>query len=601
MEINKYPRAKQNRLYKTASSEYESSYEKARFSKSLVREEKSAQLNNDGKVIKGEIIDLRFQEVKIRLEPTGQVITAKIDGEVPLFIGQTAEFLISDKAEEQITLRYISTDNTPMHDIVHKALYASGLAISERNKSIVQELLNFQMPVDKNTILYLIKLSATYPDVGIRTLILMLKNQLTINPVNVAQFESYQKGMHRILTELNILKENIGTYLEDITSDIYNEFTMNTEISGDKSHISNTDNTKNNINTGIKEQSYTKDIEEKIITNDFDKSEDIMLIYKELLSILREGETAGHHYSPDTPIKYYLSDNELIKLHDTIRNILGDSDSNMVNYVNNLLTDNLVTLRELLNLFYNLYDKNQAWSLSDNIVLPAQLFEAFIGISDSLSGTDKEKLIYLLKENNYHKQITKAFHNRWTLSPKNLKEEIMERKFFRRLYEDLEKLKELTDTKLPESPNVKVSIEKLQDNLQFMRELNELFFYLQLPMRLTNQDVHGDLYVFTRKNKAYNTEQINVLLHLDMTNLGRVDIHMTMKNRLVNAIFYLEETSEQLMSRHLHELTDILQKKGYQFQVSTKVSSNKPDFITDILQGDTLDRTVSRYSFDIRA
>ena len=51
----------------------------------------------------------------------------------------------------------------------------------------------------------------------------------------------------------------------------------------------------------------------------------------------------------------------------------------------------------------------------------------------------------------------------------------------------------------------------------------------------------------------------------------------------------------------LHELIDSLQRKGYQFQASTKISDTKPDFITDILQDDTPNPGSHRYSFDIRA
>ena len=166
---------------------------------------------NENPIIRGEIIDLRYQEVKIRLEPSGQIINGKLSGDVPLSIGQTAEFVISDETDGQITLRYIPTGGSPMNDIIHKALYASGLTASERNIAIVQELLNYQMPVDKNTILQLIKFTSAYPDVSSASLILMHKNNLPINSGSIAQFEAYQKGMHQILNQLKLLTDSIMT------------------------------------------------------------------------------------------------------------------------------------------------------------------------------------------------------------------------------------------------------------------------------------------------------------------------------------------------------------------------------------------------------
>ena len=206
MEINDYS-LKHNRLHKLATSEYEASQAKT--------QQQSLKARSNASCHKREIIDLRYQEVTIRLEPSGQIITANVLGDLPLYIGQKAEFLIADDTKGQITLRYIESLSTPMYDIAHKALFASGLAVSERNLAIVKELLNYQMPVDKKTILKMIKLTGSYPDTEIKNLVLMLKKQLPITPNNIAQFEAYQMGRHQIITELNKLINNISLTLNN--------------------------------------------------------------------------------------------------------------------------------------------------------------------------------------------------------------------------------------------------------------------------------------------------------------------------------------------------------------------------------------------------
>ncbi len=166
----------------------------------------------------------------------------------------------------------------------------------------------------------------------------------------------------------------------------------------------------------------------------------------------------------------------------------------------------------------------------------------------------------------------------------------------------MEGLDKLTDSLNISNLDIKSTINRLQDNLQFIRELNDLFMYIQLPIRLKEQDVHGDLYVFTHKNhKHRETENLNVLLHLDMVHLGSMDIHMSMKNHQVNAVFFLEKSSEQIISQHLNELISLLNDKGYQLQAKTQISDSKPDFINDILQQDAPSSITHRYSFDIRA
>jgi hypothetical protein len=577
MEINKYPHSSnkthQNTIQKKAASEYEASQVKSQQIKPYGQDQRDLHLSKgDHTVIRGEIIDLRFQEVKIRLEPSNQVITARLSGEVSLSIGQIAEFIVSDEIDGLITLKYISSGNTQLNDILYKALYASGLTPSDRNLSIVQELLNYQMPVDKNTILNLIKLTSTYPDVNLTTLVLMYKNKLPINISNIAQFEAYQKGMHKVLSQLKQLTDNIG---DALISHVQDSTISDTNIDPDTINV--------NQELITKMEFQNTDIER---INDFDN--ELLHTYKELMTLLTQDEDTQRPITPDMVLKDILpvlSDEEIKILRDW------------------QLTDSSITIKELLTLIHDIYINDSKLQNTEINMLPFSIFEAFISISEDLAEYDFNKLISLLKSNVGREVITDAFHKRWTLEPDELTKKNKVREFFKRLDKDTEHLKRLSDDiKLLDTQDVRATINKLQDNLQFMRDLNELFIYLQLPMRLAEQDAHGDLYVFTRKNhKHQDSETLNVLLHLDMANLGPMDIHMYMKNHQVNAVFYLEKSSEYIIAQHLHELVDSLHEKGYQLQAKTKISDSKPDFIADILQQNTPNITTHRYSFDIRA
>lgn len=627
MEINDYPhsplqsnRSKHSRLHK-AASEYEASQVKSQLIKPQGREQSSVQINkNEHTIIKGEIVDLRYQEVKLRMEPSGQVVTARLSGEVPLSIGQTAEFSVSKERDGQITLRYISTGNTPMNDIIHKALYASGLAPSDRHLAIIKELLSFQMPVDKHTILQLIKLTATYPEISLTTLVLMHKNNLPINISNIAQFESYQMGMHQILSQLNDLIYNINSVFRDEVSVIDNSELIN--ISSASPAIQNNIPGRTDINNNAGSDDIidfnSKSLDDMITTDSgltmsdlsngdkYVPSNNSIHLYSQLLTILKDGESTADHITLDTTIRDILSDIELRQLQDSILNKPAETtpfNTATIENIKNQLSSGSMTLESLLTIVHDLYSNEGSQSLLENSKLPASILEGFIGVSDYLTGTDRGKLVYLLKDNIYKDYITEILHQRWTLSPEELTQDNKVKEFFRSLDDDMEQLSKLTiNSKQFDSHNVKTSINKLQDNLQFMRDLNELFLYLQLPIRLTKQDVHGDLYVFTRKNhKHSDSEKLNVLLHLDMANLGSTDIHLSMKNSQVNAVFYLDKSSEPIVAMHLNELTTTLSDKGYQFQAKTKISDNKPDFINDILQQNTPTSDTHRYSFDIRA
>jgi hypothetical protein len=608
MEINEY-RPKQAK-YHNAASEYEESQIKSQQIKQTGQEQKPVQISKNGQsVIKGEIIDIRYQEVKIRMEPRGQVITARLSGDLPLSIGQTAEFVVADETDGLITLRYIPSGNTPVNDIIHKALSASGLSASERNMTIVESLLNYQMPVDKKTILQFIKLTAAYPDVNVSTLVLMHKNKLQINIGNIAQFEAYQRGNHQLLSQLKSLIDYMSFFPSDMikdTEDIMKGsrntgLSLNDSLSSKVDSITQGNHQTDNINTDSITSGFTK--LSSINSGNINSLHDIDL-YGELLALLIDKDSKPEYLSPDSTLGHILPAKDLMNLSDTIL-----KDLSKVSYYSNeqltdiqiQLSDGSMPLEGLLNIIYDLYGDKSLPLISDNNMALLHVFEAFISSSSQLSSGDSKKLIHLLKSDSYRDIITEALHQRWTLGPRDLTEENKVKEFYKRLDKDMAHLDKLTES-FRMSSEVKTSINKLQDNLQFMKDLNNLFLYLQLPIRFKEQDVHGDLYVFTRKNqKHYDTERLNVLLHLDMTHLGSVDIHLFMSNRQVKAIFYLEKSSEQLIAKNMHELIDVLNDKGYQLEASTQVSDSKPDFINDILQNDAPSSNTHRYSFDIRA
>jgi hypothetical protein len=321
-----------------------------------------------------------------------------------------------------------------------------------------------------------------------------------------------------------------------------------------------------------------------------------MDFHKELLPLLMGEKGRPEQILPGTIIGNILNANELTKLKEILLDridILSGYSGESVDSIRAQLSDSSMTLESLLSMVDYLYDDESSQLPTVKNILSPKLISSFISMSDLLPIADRENKDI----------ISETLHSRWTMKPNDLTKENKDKEFFRSLYKDMEHLDKLTDSlKISRPSDFRTSINKLQDNLQFMRALNELFLYLQLPIRLTGHDAHGDLYVFTRnKHKQNHSELINVLLHLDMVNLGSIDIHISMKDSQINAIFYVEKDSELIISQNLHELVDSLRDKGYQLHAKTKVSESKPDFIADILQHNTSASNTHRYSFDIRA
>ena len=107
----------------------------------------------------------------------------------------------------------------------------------------------------------------------------------------------------------------------------------------------------------------------------------------------------------------------------------------------------------------------------------------------------------------------------------------------------------------------------ISENVEFMNQMNQMFNYVQLPLKLSDSQAHGDLYVYTnKKNMARKDGMLTAFLHLDMDHLGSLDVSIalqTEKNQ-VTTKFYLDEGAIALVEGHIDELAQRLSKKGYQ-------------------------------------
>jgi hypothetical protein len=106
----------------------------------------------------------------------------------------------------------------------------------------------------------------------------------------------------------------------------------------------------------------------------------------------------------------------------------------------------------------------------------------------------------------------------------------------------------------------------MNENIEFMNQVNHMMNYVQLPLKLSDSQAHGDLYVYAnKKNMARNDGMLTAFMHLDMDNLGSLDVSIaleTSKNQ-VTTKFYLDEEVIPLLNEHKDELIERLAKKGY--------------------------------------
>jgi hypothetical protein len=207
-----------------------------------------------------------------------------------------------------------------------------------------------------------------------------------------------------------------------------------------------------------------------------------------------------------------------------------------------------------------------------------------------------------------------AIHRALHMPPKDFADPTKIKKLYEKLESASDRLKKLEDrVNAALSENAKESAAKAQpqthagrlsSTLRFMDSVNNIFPFVQLPIKLKEENARGDLYVYEKKRAFKDGDTVSALLHLDLDNLGETDIliKLTGKNAVIT-ISAATEASRDIFSSEIPALTEALNKKGYSLNCDVNVTEEKEEkapLLTRFLEAHS-PSLVSRFSFDMRA
>jgi hypothetical protein len=236
-------------------------------------------------------------------------------------------------------------------------------------------------------------------------------------------------------------------------------------------------------------------------------------------------------------------------------------------------------------------------------------------VKNTASLADNTALLSLTGTPAFGKLFEQEFLASFSLRPKDLATPGKTEEFFDKTYQ---KLRDISDTLAKQQSTSEHSgsfaqadknSDNMQKHLEFLKSFNELFTYVPIPAQLKNRTMTGDLYVYTRKDRLReHPEDASVLLHLNMDNLGPLDIHLSMHHANVNSRIYCDNSDiKKFLTSQIPSLKTALSLKGYFLDASIEEREKPFDFVQDFIQKKTEPKTASekpgikRYTFDIRA
>lgn len=556
-----------------------------------------------GNVFEGTVNDIKNGTVTLGLA-NGQTVQARIAAGVQLAVGQAMFFQVKSNDGTTVEIRPYTNGNLNNPTLL-KALDAAGIPAEPRMIDMVNSMMEEQMSIGRESLMDMARSISAYPDADIKSLVLMHKLDIPMSEEFIQQFENYKSDQAAITSQFDDVLESIGKLYQnenlsetealELGSRIYQ--VLKQEGSLDASAI---------VKEGVQKGSWSPvELQEGAI--------------QEGTSELAATEITGTELAEAETIEETLdgvtvNSGEEAASEENAAQVSKEktsSDAQGVQYyargsVGALFTEGqMKDFSNLLKEFPQLAGSKlftAEGNLNGNLSTGAFLKELHQALDEimGLTGGSAKKL-FSGKE--YQKVLEYEVKQQWTLKPEEIKGDAVKH-LYEKMENQMQKMQELVQESGQSNTSLAKAVSNLQGNIEFMNQINNAYHYVQIPLRMSNQNAHGDLFVYTNKSGVDRPDgELSAFLHLDMDNLGATDVSVRMKDRKVHTNFYLEdEKSYDLIEEHMAELMQRLQEKGYSCTVQVENQFRKKNLVEDFMQQEHPSAGIlHRYSFDMRA
>ena len=510
-----------------------------------------------GQSVTGEVIEADGQDILLAIGKN-QLLRARLSLAMDVEAGQQLTFGIKSIGGMKVVLSPLF-ENMTSGSGAEKALELAGLQRNEETMKMVEAMMKEGMKLDPDSLSSMYRTVNAHMDADITTLVQLNRMGLPVTEENITQLQSYKNYEGQVTEGVKILMGEVAEQLSSLAASDNPEdvFTFLKVVLGEPSGTENVQTEKNmagddNVIQTFKNAVMTEAPEENA--------------GKEKLSFMPGmAEQAG-----EKGLGMALSD---------VLQKAGFSEET----VNACLKGELPA-KELLTELGRLVKDGR------------------------LSTEQKNGILELLKDNEFLENLKKGLTEKFLLTPDEVGEDGQVEKLYERLDSQLSRMNQALQGMAKENPALSQSIQNLSSNVEFMNQLNQMFTYVQLPLKLSGQEAAGELYVYTnKKNLAKKDGQVSALLHLDLEHLGEIDIHVSLRDSHVSTKFCLsDEKALDLVAANIDTLNQRLIKRGYSMDASFEQKDKAQHPIDEMLDRDKKVSSkekvlISSSSFDARA
>lgn len=494
----------------------------------------------EGQYFKGTILDVRNNDSMVKiLLGNDQTINASIAGKMNLNIGEKVVFQVKEHNGDKLVISPTSYGDAS-GELISKSLLGASLPETPKNIALVKELINYNQPIDKETVTNLFKQTLTYPDANISSLVEMNAHDLPVSGDSIKQYEAYKNSLHKFTSNISNMAEGVSDLLANSSVAMENSVSDTTELFGklmdaffepDTLDAMTTKNEYEKINVSVSDETVIMD---EFIAQSEDNIDSSNEVQKTFTEVAKE----------------------------MILNAKTKEDFKVaVTFINENIGD-----KEELSLIFNSKEIKDSIKdkISERLAIRPEMLE-----DESISSKEKVDALYE-RFDNIGEKLSKALEN----NPRGSENLLEHSKQFNQSLSFMGDLNNLASY-----VQIPIKLSKEEANA-------ELYVYNK------------------KRGKVKQGETLTAFLHLDLENLGATDINVSLTNNQVSIRFSLEDyTSTRLVDKHLNELTERLIGQGYSVTCSSEtvkqVETESPT--QRILKNDEDVINIKKYLFDIRA
>lgn len=572
-----------------------------------------------GQTLHGEVVGRNGSEVQIRLSDD-MVLNARLDQNMNLEVGKSMTFEVRNNGQN-LTLSPLFA-NTAVHANALKALEMASLPVNQDTVVMTGLMMEAGLSVNRNSLQQMFREINAFPEADISDIVDLHKLGIEVNEENLVQISSYKNLTHQLVDGMHTVLDSMPETLQNMIQDgnlegaakMFQELLQMIRELPAKEGEGQLPGNGMPVQEGTDGAPGTSGAAAGSIQNEqlAELNAKIETVNTEILMSMVDGKGGSDSGAENTDQmnvrpRVIITDNPSeAETGATNGNVAANGTANAADMGEPTLTQELLLLirsgdgqaANYSELLQQLAVAEQNGDIAGQAKALQQLLQ------QGLQDRDQPLMEGMLSGKAAHRLLTEGMSRLWTIEPKQVADAGKVEELYQRLDRQLKSMTRMLEQGGQTDSHTYKAVTNMNQNLDFLHQLNQAYTYVQLPLRLQQGDAHGDLYVYTNKrNLAARDGQISALLHLDMEHLGPVDVYVAMQAENVNTRFYVRDDEMlDFLEVHMDLLTKRLQNRGYNcsFAMQVRDGQEKTESGLQGLMSERHAQPIAQYAFDVR-